>query len=84
MGLYERLLEERAEEERRRAVAVNEGFRFEGPGQAAGGAPEDRPPGYSAGLATMRRHLPYSICLFSRRPVPSTAVLLPSRGSDSG
>ena len=58
MGLYERLLEERAqEEERRRGRPLGASYGSDSPvlDRRLGGASKDRPPGYAADLATMHR-----------------------------
>ena len=58
MGLYERLLEERAQEEERRrggTLPARRGLDSEVLDRRLGGAPKDRPPGYSADLSTMHR-----------------------------
>ena len=60
MGLYERLLEERAQEERRRGGGPLPPRRGSGSkvlDGRLGGTPKGRPPGYAADLATMRRHI---------------------------
>jgi hypothetical protein len=58
MGLYERLLEERAEGQRRRGGGPLPPRRGSGSkvlDRRLGNPPKDRPPGYAADLATMRR-----------------------------
>ena len=58
MGLYGRLLEERAqEEERRRGSPLSIFYRSDSPvlGRLLADAPKDQPPGYAVDLATMRR-----------------------------
>ena len=57
MGLYERILEERAEEEKRRGRPLGTLYGLDSPvlDRLLADAPEDRPPGYSADLSTMHR-----------------------------
>ncbi len=58
MGLYERLLEERAQEERRRGRPLGTLYGSDSPvldRLLLADAPKDRPSGYAADLATMRR-----------------------------
>ena len=57
MGLYDRLLEERAQEEQRRGgpLPPRRGSGSKVLDRRLGNPPEDRPPGYAADLATMHR-----------------------------
>ena len=60
MGLYERLLEERAEDERRRGRPLGTLYGLDSPvldRRLADDAPEDRPPGYRRDLAMMHRYI---------------------------
>ena len=57
MGLYERLLKEKEDGERRRGgpLPARRGLDSRVLDRRLGGAPKDRPPGYAADVATMRR-----------------------------
>ena len=57
MGLYERLLEEKEEGERRRAGALpaRRGLDSKALERRLGETSKDRPPGYAADLSTMHR-----------------------------
>jgi hypothetical protein len=57
MGLYERILEERAEEEKRRGRTLGALYGSDSPvlDRRLADAPKDRPSGYAADLSTMRR-----------------------------
>jgi hypothetical protein len=57
MGLYERLLEERTQEERRRGRPLGAFYGLDSPvlDRRLAEAPEDRQPGYAADLSTLHR-----------------------------
>jgi hypothetical protein len=58
MGLYERLLEERAQEERRKGRPLGISYGSDSPvldRLLLADATKDRPPGYAADLSTMHR-----------------------------
>jgi hypothetical protein len=57
MGLYERLLEERTQEERRRGRPLGAFYGLDSPvlDRRLAEAPKDRPSGYATDLSTMRR-----------------------------
>ena len=57
MGLYEKLLEERAEEERRRGRPLGSFYGLDSPvlDRRLGNPPKGRPQGYAADMSTMRR-----------------------------
>ena len=63
MGLYERLLEERVKEERRRGRPPGASYGSDSPvlDKRLGNPPKDRPPGYAADLATMHRLIAHGI-----------------------
>ena len=76
MGLYERLLEERAEEEERRRGRPRGAFYgSDSPGldRRRAGASEDRPPRYRGDLRLLHRYATTRGCVLKAQPCASPA-----------